>query len=200
MKLLLLSLGLGAVPEFIPAQAKLGFIPTAGNVYADPSFVRHDRARLVKLGYQITDIDLDELTPAEIQTRLGAIDAVYVAGGNSFYLLQQLHQKDAADTLRRRVQAGLPYIGSSAGAIILGPSLEPVSSLDDPAEAPLLTSTKGLGLISFVPLPHYGKKKYLPRYQKILDEYRYTYQLVTYKDDQALLLADPNAYQMIESI
>jgi len=38
------------------------------------------------------------------------------AGGNTFRLLDELYRHDLIEPLRRRVEAGMPYMGSSAGS------------------------------------------------------------------------------------
>lgn len=84
MRILLLSLGLGAVPRYLRKGATLGFVPTAGEPYADPYFVREDRARLEQLGYKLVDIDLSRQSAAQVRSSLAPIEALFVAGGNTF--------------------------------------------------------------------------------------------------------------------
>ncbi|MHB8160614.1 MAG: Type 1 glutamine amidotransferase-like domain-containing protein [Thermoleophilia bacterium] len=200
MNLLLLSLGLGAVPKFLGPSAKhIGFVPTAGDVYEDPYFVREDRQRLTKLGFVLEDIDLTSGLKEKIIQQISSVDAVFVAGGNSFYLMQQLIAKDVANDFRQLLLEGLPYIGASAGAVICGPSLEPVRDLDDPTAAPDLPDMSGLNLTSFVVLPHYGKEKYLPKYRKIISEFENQFLLVPIRDDQAVLVTERDSHQIISS-
>lgn len=85
------------------------------------------------------------------------------------------------------VRNGTPYIGSSAGSVIVGPSIEPVKTLDDPAAAPGLKSHEGLHLISQVILPHAGNPKYERRYQQIIDAYR-GHTIIPITDAQAVIV------------
>src|SRR5439155_19273651 len=50
-------------------------------------------------------------------------EALFVGGGNTYALLKRLQEGGLLDPIRTRVRAGLPYIGSSAGSNVAGPSL-----------------------------------------------------------------------------
>lgn len=201
MQLLLLSLGLGAVPEFVnpDKEPTMGFIPDAGDVYDDPYFVREDRDRLARLGYHIVDISLTSETPTSLNLRFSEVDCIFVAGGNTFYLLQQIKSRNLEDTIVTAVRGGLKYIGASAGAVVAGPTVEPIKGLDDPAAAPLLSSMSAMSLTDLVILPHYGKPKYEARYQQILHDYSAELKLKLLRDDQAVTVSDRGEPQTIES-
>lgn len=189
MNLLLLSLGLGALGRFSPPPLKLGFVPTAGEPYDDPSFVTSDRRRLIHLGYEVIDLDISRLEGSALRKALDGVEALFIAGGNTFYLMQQIRSRDLVEPFRAFVASGRPYIGASAGAVICGPSLVPIQTLDDPKAAPDLLDFSGLSIVDFVVLPHYGKAKYLPRYEHIEARYGSEFRLVKLKDDEALIVS-----------
>lgn len=197
MKVLLLSHNLGAVPGFLPPGSHIGFVPTAGHVYKNPDWVKSDREQLTGLGYNLINMDIDHLSSAEFYMRLDAIDALYVTGGNTFYLKQQLHRKNIDSVLADRIREGFPYIGASAGAAILGPSLEPIAAFDDVKDAPHLTNLDGLKAISFVPLPHYDATS--PVYEEVIAKHHRRYKLVPYRDDQALHVTSRISYDFVPS-
>ena len=156
MTILLLSLNLGAMVEVVPPSGgRLGFVPTAGDVYDDPAFVRRDRKELDELGYDVVDVSLSKSEPSAVQRQVCSLKAVFLAGGNTFYPLQELRRSGAAQLLEELVPRGFPLVGASAGAVVTGPSIEPVAAIDDPSKAPALSSFDGLNLIPFVPLPHH---------------------------------------------
>lgn len=78
-------------------------------------------------------------------------DAVFVGGGNTFRLLDSLYRQDLIGVIRRRVDAGMPYIGSSAGSIVACPTLK--TTKDMPVVEP--PSFDALGLAPFQISPHY---------------------------------------------
>ncbi|EYT61981.1 peptidase S51 dipeptidase E [Dietzia sp. UCD-THP] len=204
MNLLLLSLGVGAVPALLaehvnrPAPAvRIGYLNDAASPYAGAGFVAAERAQLADLGYVLTDItaaDIDDTSGSA--AALDGLDAVYVAGGNTFVLLAALRRHGADAVLTGRVRAGLPYIGSSAGSVVTGPGIDPVSLMDDPSAAPDLADRSGLGLVDTVVIPHADGA--LPPYPpeliaRLVETYGSTYPLTLVNDDQALLVEDGSA-------
>ena len=186
-EVLLLSRGLGAVPAFLgPSARTVAFIPTAGDVYESPTFLDDDRRGLRHLGYTIHEADVTGSTPDELRRTLTEADAVFVGGGNTFYLLQELRRTGSARVLVEAVRSGLPYMGTSAGAVAAGPSAEPVQTFDDPLRAPLLESFEGLGLVPVVTLPHYGKEKYAGLHDSVLRQHGDRFPIVPIRDDQAI--------------
>ncbi|WP_039938509.1 Type 1 glutamine amidotransferase-like domain-containing protein [Streptomyces himastatinicus] len=187
--LLLVSLGLGAVAEFVGGELagkRLAFVPDAGAPYEDRSFVERDRSLLSRMGFDLLEVTLDGKTAVELRSELADVDVVFVAGGNSFYLLEKAVASGFGEVLGELLDHGVKYIGASAGAILVGPDLRPVSTLDDPAEAPGLENQRGLGLVDFVVLPHYGNEKYLPEYEAIISQYEGELTLVPLRNDQAV--------------
>ncbi|MFF1946447.1 Type 1 glutamine amidotransferase-like domain-containing protein [Rhodococcus qingshengii] len=199
MPLLLLSLGVGAVPAFVSAhinrpadEIRIGYLNDAAHPYSGEEFVDAERKQLATLGYSLTDIAAGDHDQAStFRSVLDSLDAIYVAGGNTFVLLSALRRNGTGDVLVEKVRAGLPYIGSSAGSIITGPSIEPASLMDDPTDAPDLIDRAGLALVSTVVIPHADGA--LPPYPpelitQIKETYETDYPLIFVNDDQALLV------------
>lgn len=198
--LLLLSLGLGAVPAFIADHAPtgrpltIGYVPDAARDSEGAPYVAAERDRVAALGHAVVDIRLTGATTETVAAALDRVDVLYVAGGNTFALLDALRSGGADALIADRVRAGLPYIGLSAGSIVAGPSVEPASLMDDPADAPGLTHRGGLGLTDAVVVPHADGK--LPPYPleligRTLDRYGSDHELVPLCDDEALLVTGP---------
>jgi dipeptidase E len=201
--LLLLSYGTGAVPDFLagrtprsPGGLRLGYISDAAAPYDGLDFVGEERARIDALGHDVTGIRVRELDADTLAALLDDLDAVYVAGGSTFALLDALRSNGTADVLAARVRAGLAYIGASAGSIVTGPSIAPASLMDDPADAPDLHDHTGLGLIEQVVIPHADGA--LPPYppeliEQTVSTYGASHPLLLLHDDQALLVDDDGA-------
>lgn len=149
-----------------------------------------DRTTLHEQGWHTVELDIEAMTAIDLANSLDAVDAVFVSGGNVFHLLEVLRRTGFADVLTERVEAGLPYIGASAGACVIGADIEPLALLDDPAEARSLGSTTGLGWIDEVIVPHADG---IVSGRAIIDELRHRFgarfTLRLLADDQALLVS-----------
>jgi len=64
------------------------------------------------------------------------------------------------------IENGGIYIGSSAGTLVVGPSIELAQDIDNQEEAPELGSFNGLGIIDFVILPHYDDEWFKDKISK----------------------------------
>lgn len=193
-ELLLVSRWLSAVPGFLTARtgpgATIGFVPTASSIYVDRAWVDFDRTTLHEQGWHTVELDIEAMTAIDLAKSLDTVDAVFVSGGNVFHLLEALRRTGFADVLTEHVEAGLPYIGASAGACVIGADIEPLALLDDPAEARSLDSTTGLGWIDEVIVPHADG---IVSGRAIIDELRHRFggqfTLRLLADDQALLVS-----------
>ncbi len=109
------------------------------------------RASLLALGLeQVNFIDVE----FEEASGLLRYDVIYIVGGDPFYLMHHLTRSGADRILREINAAGRAFVvGSSAGAVVLGPDLRIVEAFD-PDLASGYTNSKGVGLFPFTILPH----------------------------------------------
>lgn len=161
MRMLLLSRFVGAVPEFLGtpdtdsrAATRIAYINDASQPLGSAPFVDRERLQLQELGYCLVPLTIDDGTAADLSAVLDRVDAIYVAGGMADHLMAVLRRTGADMVLVERIRAGLPYMGASAGAMIMGTSIEPAIALDGPTEGTSLEEMGGLGLVDAVLLPH----------------------------------------------
>ena len=153
------------VAKRLKPGAAMAFIRTAAMPEADRSWLEAEREVFVRAGLEVIDIDvLDEAA----RRALCSSDMVFLGGGNTFYLLAQLRESGFDRLLKELHSKGKLIIGESAGALVLGPTIEPVRYIDDPARAPGLRDFSGLNLISFFPAVHFCREEYAAQYQDIL--------------------------------
>jgi len=82
---------------------------------------------------------------------LGRAEALFMGGGNTYALLKRLREAGLLPAIRARVEAGMPYVGASAGSNVAGPTI--LSTNDWNVVA--LDRFDALGLVGFNINPHY---------------------------------------------
>jgi dipeptidase E len=188
-----------SLDEGLLPNKTLGFIPTAGETYENPYFVEESRERLKKRDLTLIELDVSNESHDELVEKLNAVDGIYVAGGNTFFLLYQLLKKDLVSVIIKKVKMGLPYFGESAGAVLLAKSIEPAKPIDDPDDVPGLEVYDGLALIDFFPLPHVGNEKYKALFDKFIENNKDKIKIIQYTDEQAILTRDGKNYEILQS-
>lgn len=198
MKLFLTSAAANVLDKIVPmlekkpSDLKVLFIPTAGDLYRDRApWLWTDRNKLVALGFKVKDFDIRDKSEGDIRKTLSQSDIIFVAGGNTFYLLQKAIESGFYKIIKEFISSDKIYIGSSAGSCIAGPDLAPIAPVDDPEKAKL-DSTEAFGLVDFVVLPHHGNEKYDEIHERIIKEFKDKYKIVTLTDDQMIVVSGRN--------
>lgn len=147
-------------------SGSLGYIANALDfTSADPArkqrHIDQEMGELRELGFDVTLLDLRDYFGDEddLGVRLHRLGGVYVCGGNSFVLRQAMRLSGFDGALRARGdRADFLYAGYSAGVCVLSPTLHAYAIVDDPTDMPYpqlrAQLWEGLGLLSFVFLPH----------------------------------------------
>ena len=126
---------------------------------------------------------------AEAETRmLEELDMIFVGGGNTFFLLQELKRSGADRIIAREAAKGKLYIGESAGAIAACPDIGYSAEMDVPGKAPELTDYTGMGLVDFYVVPHLGHPEMGPAANAIIERYSLKLGLKVIDDHQAILI------------
>jgi len=121
--------------------------------YARPGGISHDDYTLkVKSFFTLLNIKVNGLH--EFPNATGAIEkaeGIFTGGGNTFLLVTQLHQNNQMQILKKVIENGTPYLGTSAGSNICGLTMQTTN--DMPIIYP--PSFETLGAIPFNLNPHY---------------------------------------------
>ena len=104
----------------------------------------HDRATarfaewLNPVGVEITGVH----TADDPAAAIGAADAVFVTGGNSFRLVNALHRLGLIVPVREAIERGVPYYGASAGSNVACPTIRTTNDMPivQPPSSPRSTS------------------------------------------------------------
>jgi dipeptidase E len=133
------------IRHFLAGKTRVAFIPFA--MYDRKAYTTKAQQRFEAMGYQLASVhDVSNLWRV-----VDWANAIFVGGGNTFLLLKGLYDASLLSVIREKVNAGVPYIGSSAGSIVACPSLR--TTKDMPIVQP--PSFEALGLVGFQISPHY---------------------------------------------
>jgi dipeptidase E len=147
------------LPE--PADmAKVAFIYTARKpkMKINPDREHADKNLMNKAGFEVEMYDLEDKDYQEVRKDLAGFDVVYVAGGNSFFLLNAMHNCNFAQVIRELLDEGVIYIGESAGSLVCGPDIYTTVWRGNDVNEIGLRDFTGLYLISFGIVPHFDDK------------------------------------------
>jgi dipeptidase E len=133
------------IRDFLGKTARILFVPYA--LHDHESYTKRVSERLARMSYTVEGL---HCAPFPTQAIANA-EAIFIGGGNTFRLLKQLYDFDLLSALRQQVAAGTPYIGSSAGSNIAGPTIRTTN--DMPIVEP--PSFVALGFVPFQINPHY---------------------------------------------
>ena len=164
------------------------FIPTASIPEEVKFYVRSGKKALEDRGLMVDELEISTATKEEIANKLQANDYIYVTGGNTFFLLQELKRTGADKILIEQIKSGKPYVGESAGSIILSPNIEYVKGMDDFKAAPNLESFSSLGLVDFYPLPHHTNFPFKEAVEEIISNYAKKIELCPISNAQAIVV------------
>lgn len=172
----------------------IAFIPTASLTESIRFYVKTGKKTLEKVGMIVEEVEITQFSNEEISSILHKCDYIYITGGNTFFLLQELKRKGVDKIISEQVKSGKLYIGESAGAIIASPDTEYMKNVNfDPIEkAPELEDYSSLGLVDFYTIPHYGNFPFKKKGEKVIQLYNEKLQLIPISNKQAIFIEDSN--------
>src|SRR6185369_16280282 len=133
------------IRNFLGDVKKVLFVTYA--LYDRDAYATTAQERFQSMGYELTSIH----TSSNPQAAVGEAEVVFIGGGNTFRLLKAFYDFAVLDPIRQRVFDGMPYIGSSAGSNVAGPTIK--TTKDMPIVQP--PSFDALGLVPFQISPHF---------------------------------------------
>jgi uncharacterized peptidase lmo0363 len=168
------------------------FIPAASVVEKVAFFVKSGEKALEKLGMVVDELDLIQADAAEIRRKIADSDAIYICGGNTFFLLQEMKRTGADTLIAAAVHAGKLYIGESAGAMVAAHNIEYAALIDTPKKAPDLQSFAALGLVDFYPVPHYTNPPFQKAAHKMAEQYGGQFEIKAISNHEAIWVDGDN--------
>jgi len=160
MKLLLLSNSTNAgeeylgwpreiLKEFIDKYSikRCLFVPYAGVTIHFEEYVERVNSVFTGFGCEVVSIH----TLSDPVKAVAESECIVIGGGNTFRLVQLMHEKGIMEPVRNKVVNGTPFIGWSAGSNVACPTMRTTN--DMPIVQPVSFNT--LNLIPFQINPHY---------------------------------------------
>ena len=139
---------LNPLTDLFKGTDEILFIP-----YARPGGISHEEyTQIAQLAFKsIGKTILGIHTLKNPITSVQEAQGIFIGGGNSFVLVKELYQHHLIHILGKTVISGVPYLGTSAGSNIMGPSIKTTN--DMPIVYPPSYDT--LDIIPFNINPHY---------------------------------------------
>jgi dipeptidase E len=134
-----------AIKEILGPAKRILFFPFALQDRDD--YAARARERFAAMGCDLTSAHV----ATDPRKALREADAIFIGGGNTFRLLHALQDLEWLEAIRERIRSGAPYIGSSAGSNVAGPTIKTTN--DMPIVQP--RSFDALGLVPFQLNPHF---------------------------------------------
>ena len=152
MKLLLISNSTNAgeeylrypLPEigrFLDGVREIVFVPYAAVTFSYADYEKKVQARFAELGIRVRSVHRAKDPAALVR---GA-EAICVGGGNTFALAKKMQQQGLMTAILRKIKAGTPYVGWSAGSNVCCPTISTTN--DMPIVEP--ESFKAIGAVQF---------------------------------------------------
>jgi len=161
------------VPNAIESEIELYYYNLHMDIFSQVGLIKQN-IQVINLGEKL------------IYKLLEGMDAIFICGGNTYYILSKMRQNGFNKYVRQYIERGGVYIGESAGSIIAGRNIE-VTALCGDINNICLEDLAGLGFIDTAILPHFEEKQ-----SNEVKEFksRVNYPVVTLSDSQAMLIID----------
>ncbi len=172
----------------------VGFINTAKNLEENPGHISSGLVMMKDLGFNIEEIDIAGKKEQEVMKMLELKDIIYVAGGNTFYLLKAMRGCNFEKVVRKLLKQGIVYIGSSAGSIVAGRTIQTANWKNQDKNIVGLKNLKGMNLVPFDIFVHYTPEYAEIIKQKIKSPKKRAKNLRILTDEQAILVQGKESY------
>ena len=144
---------------------KIAYVPTSANGEGWGSWKAGGSWELAQtLGAEVTLLQLEDYWNKDVIGELEGKDIIWFAGGQPGYLMYWVRRTQIDKNIKRILDKGTVYVGSSAGSMITGKTLDVtewyIKENEYGAEV-----IPGLGLVDFDIYPHY-KEEYLDEIKK----------------------------------
>lgn len=116
------GLGLIGIPK---KQMEIAYVTTASKGGTKSlNYVEQSKQVMWERGYNFEEVDIEGKTEKELEAIFKNKNIIYVAGGNTFYLLKIVKESGFDKVVEGLIEKGVVYVGVSAGAYIACPTID----------------------------------------------------------------------------
>ncbi len=150
---------------------------------------------LSRNGVLLPNINYVNIAGTQPPTSLAEFDAVYICGGNTYFILDRMRKTGLAGSLKRYVRAGGIYLGISAGSIIAGKDISIAGwGIEGDSNDVGLTDLQGLNFTDIAVFPHY-KDKLKREVREFMQTVQYPVEVL--RDGEALMINGNNHKKIV---
>ena len=165
-------------------QMNVGYVITASKGVADSSYISKFEKIIKDNDINFEEIDIEGKTEKEFLDFFKDKNIIHLEGGSTFYLLRIMKKTGFYKLLLKLLEEGKVYIGTSAGAAVMGVSIKSSSGIpENPTEEML----SGLNIVPFIIQAHYTDDK-KEQYKEKTKDVRYPVKYL--RDGQGFLVED----------
>lgn len=135
------------IAKTLEGVKEIVFIPYAAVTFSYDTYAKKVQERFAEIGIKVRSIH----SSPNPRIMIRHAKAICVGGGNTFALTKKMQEQGLLSAVLRRLQAGVPYVGWSAGSNICCPTI--CTTNDMPIVQP--ESFKAIGAVKFQINPHY---------------------------------------------
>ena len=137
------------------SEMKIGYVTTASKGSRDTAFLEKVKNAMRENNITFEEIDIEGKSKDEILNFFKNKNIIHIEGGNTFYMLKAIRENGFAEVLKKLLNEGKIYIGTSAGAYIMCPTIEVANWNETGRDRFGLTDFSALNYVPFVLKVHY---------------------------------------------
>lgn len=168
-------------------QINIGYIYTASKGARDQQFFIDVENKIKNAGYNFVKYDIEDKSAKEIEEFFSDKNIIQVDGGNTFYLLNAIRNSGFTEFLKNELNKEKIFIGTSAGAYIMCPTIE-VADWNPSGKSRFgITDFTALNQVPFVLKVHYTEEQ-KDLIQEKMKELKYSLRIL--RDGQGIFVED----------
>ncbi len=138
---------LAEIGRFLENVREVAFVPYAAVTFSYAEYEKKVQTRFAELGIRVRSVH----RAADPARMIREAEAICVGGGNTFALTRMMQHQGLMTAILRKIKAGTPYVGWSAGSNVACPTISTTN--DMPIVQP--ESFRAIGAVKFQINPHY---------------------------------------------